>query len=216
MPMPRRLLEGLQHFRSTELARYAEVYRQLAEAGQHPRVLLVTCSDSRIVPSLITESGPGEMFVARTIGNIVAPPGAAAPDATLAAVEYAVAALGIRNVIVCGHSSCGAMGALYEGLPADLPHLAAWIEHARPAALSEEEAAACRDTDERDLRSAQRNVVLSLERLAAHPLVEELRSDGEVALHGWLYDIASASVSVLDQTTGEFVEFEEVLEQADD
>lgn len=202
--MPDKLLKGLQHFRDTDMARYKDLYRELAEEGQHPRVLFVSCSDSRIVPNLITEAGPGELFIARTIGGIVAPIGTPGPDAVTAAVEYAVAALDIHAVVVCGHSCCGAMGALYDGVPDELPHLHDWVELAADARLDKEELAVCRSAEERDARTAKRNVVLGLERLAAHPLLAELHAGGGLRLHGWYYDIATAEVTVLDPSTGEF------------
>ena len=208
--MPRDLLAGLRHFRNTDLPRYRQLYRRLATDGQQPRVLFISCSDSRVVPNLLTATGPGDLFIVRTIGNIVAPPEAVAPDPTAAAVEFAVTALGVREVVVCGHSACGAIKALYEGVPDSLPHLAAWVEHARPAALADAELAG-RDVAARDLATVQRNVLLSLDRLAAHPLVAERRASKELILHGWYYDIASASVQVFDPEHRDFREPEELL-----
>lgn len=203
--MPKELLERFRHFRDTDLARYAELYRRLADEGQSPNVLFVACSDSRIVPSLLTGSGPGDLFIVRTIGNIVAPPATGPPDATAAAVEFALATLGVRDVVVCGHSRCGAMRALYDGVPDALPHLGAWVEQAREAQL---DVAALEglETAERDRLTSQRNVLLSLERLAAHPLVAERRASREVVLHGWYYDIATSELEVFDPETQEFRE----------
>jgi carbonic anhydrase len=203
--MPRELLRGLQHFRNTDLARYKQLYEKLADEGQHPRVLFISCSDSRIVPNLLTGTGPGDLFIVRTIGNIVAPPETPVPEPTVAAVEFALVALGVREIVVCGHSRCGAMQALYDGVPDGLPHLEAWVEQARPAALGPEKLATC-TTEERDLLTTQRNVLLSLDRLAAHPLVAERRTSRELILHGWHYDIATSAVSVFDPDQSEFVE----------
>lgn len=208
--MPEELLEGLRHFRNTDLGRYAELYRRLADEGQTPKVLFVACSDSRIVPNLLTGTGPGDLFIVRTIGNIVAAPDAPLPDPTAAAVEFAVVALGVREVVVCGHSHCGAMKALYDGVPDGLPHLAAWVEQARPAALDAERLAEV-DPAERDLLTAQRNVLLSLDRLAAHPLVAERRASRELILHGWYYDIGATDVHVFDPETKAFREPEAQL-----
>lgn len=202
--MPKDLMEGLRHFRDTDLPRYRELYERLAAEGQRPDVLFVACSDSRIVPSLLTGTGPGDLFIVRTIGNIVAPPEAPAPDATAAAVEFSIAALDAGEIVVCGHSGCGAMKALYDGVDSNLPHLAAWVEQARPAELEPAKRDRCRDTDERDRLTAQRNVLLSLDRLAAHPLVAERRASRDLILHGWHYDIASAEVSVLNPASGAF------------
>jgi carbonic anhydrase len=210
--VPQELLQGLQHFRNTDLARYKELYRRLVDEGQHPRVLFISCSDSRIVPNLLTGTGPGDLFIVRTIGNIVAPPEAQGPEATTAAVEFAILALGAREIVVCGHSHCGAMKALYDGVPDGAPYLDAWVEQARPAALSAEKLAECSTAEERDLLTTQRNVLLSLDRLAAHPLVAERRKSKDLILHGWYYDIASSSVAVFDPERREFVEPEVLLE----
>ncbi len=209
--MPQELLEGLRNFRNTDLARYRELYRRLIEEGQQPNVLFIACSDSRIVPNLLTGSGPGDLFIVRTIGNIVAPPDDAPPDPTAAAVEFAVAVLGVREIVICGHSACGAMKALYDGVPAELAHLSAWVEQARPAALDAEELASCADDEERAVRTTQRNVLLSLDRLAGHPLVAERRASRDLILHGWYYDIATASVTVYDPSTRQFAEPAELL-----
>ncbi len=209
--MTRELLERLEHVRGKDLGVYADRFRELADEGQHPSVLFVACSDSRIVPSLLTGSGPGELFIVRTVGNIVAPLERAArrvaqgpADPTAAAVEYAVAVLEVRDVVVCGHTGCGAMAALYDGVPPDLHELAGWIEHARPAALPAERSNEL-DTAARLRVTAERNVLLSLDRLAADPLVDERRRTGDLTLHGWLLDLGSQTVTVFDPATQAFV-----------
>jgi carbonic anhydrase len=221
--MPQDLIAGLQHFRNTDLARYRELYERLADEGQHPRVLFISCSDSRIVPNLLTGTGPGDLFIVRTIGNILAPTGdaaagdataggAASPEPTLAAVEFAVTVLGVREIVVCGHSKCGAMQALYDGVPEGLTQLAAWVEQARPAVLDPERLASV-DIEERNELTTKRNVLLSLDRLAAHPLVAEGRRSKELILHGWYYDIATSAVTVFDPEHRTFVEPEALLDQ---
>jgi carbonic anhydrase len=209
--MPKTLLEGLRHFRDTDLDRYRELYRKLADEGQSPRVLFVTCSDSRVMPTLLTGADPGDVFAVQTVGNILAPEGAGFPDPTEAAVEFAVAALGVSEIVLCGHSACGAMKALYDGVPDGLPTLADWVELARPAALDDEQLAGCADVAERDVRTIQRNVLLGLDRLAAHPLVKERRASKELILHGWYYDIGSGEVQVYDPARGEFGDPEALL-----
>jgi carbonic anhydrase len=209
--MPKTLLEGLRHFRDTDLGRYRELYRRLADEGQSPRVLFVNCSDSRVMPTLLTGAEPGDIFSVETVGNIVAPIGAGFPDPTAAAVEFAVAALGVSEIVLCGHSACGAMKALYDGVPEGLDALAGWVELARPAALEGQDLAACADTAERDVRTIQRNVLLGLDRLAAIPLVEEKRAAKELILHGWYYDIGSGEVLVYDPAEGEFADPEAQL-----
>ena len=198
------LLARLEHVRASELVRHADRFRELAEHGQHPSVLFVACSDSRIVPSLLTGAEPGELFIVRTVGNIVHPlADAADADPTAAAVEFAVGVLGVRDVVVCGHSRCGAMAALYDGVPDGYDQLAGWVEHARPAALPPERLADL-DRPTRDRLTAQRNVLLALDRLAADPLVAERRDVGALDLHGWLLDLATQAVTIFDPATGGF------------
>lgn len=200
-----RLLDGVRRFRETEPAQSRELHRRLAAEGQSPDVLFVCCSDSRLVPNALTATGPGELFTVRTVGNIIAPPGTPAPDATLAAVEFAVAVLGVSDIVVCGHLGCGAMAALYDAPSgADLDHLRGWVDHARPAALPADEAADM-DVAQRDLLTVRRGVLLSLQRLASHPRVAAGVAAGTLALHGWVYDLAAGDVTVHDDERGEFL-----------
>ncbi len=202
--MPRDLLSRLEHVRATHLASHAERFRRLAEDGQQPDVLLVACSDSRIVPSLLTGADPGELFIVRTVGNIVHPLGRGAdPDPTAAAVEFAVGVLGVGDVVVCGHSGCGAMAALYGGVPEEYAELTGWVEHARPAALPAEQREPLTPA-ERNRVTAERNVLLSLDRLAADPLVAWRRSAGMLDLHAWMLDLATQEVAVFDSSTKAF------------
>lgn len=209
--MHKELLERFRHFRNTDLARYADLYRRLATEGQTPSVLMVACSDSRIVPNLLTGTGPGELFIVRTIGNIVGEAESPSPDATVAAVEFAISFLGVREVIVCGHSNCGAVRGLYRDVPSHLAHLTKWIEQAGPARLDAESTSKL-DEQTRDTLTAQRNVLLSLERLAAHPLVKERRTAKDLILHGWYYDIAETALWVFSPTTGQFQPVEALLD----
>jgi carbonic anhydrase len=198
------LLERLQHVRATELSARAAQFQELTRAGQHPRALFVTCSDSRIDPNLLTGTEPGELFIVRTVGNIVHPPGMAGdPDPTLAALEFAVGVLGVPDVVVCGHTHCGAMAALYEPVPGRFDQLAGWVEHARPAALPDAERDGLGPL-ERDRLTAQRNVLLSLDRVAGVPLVAERRDRGALELHGWLLDLPTQEVTVFDPRTRTF------------
>ena len=126
----RKLLKGLHKFQSSYFPANQDLFEQLAE-GQKPRVLFITCSDSRIVPHLVTQSGVGELFVIRNAGNLV-PPFGAANGGEGAAIEYAIHALGIEQVIICGHSNCGAMKGLLklEKLRTEMPLVYEWLKHA--------------------------------------------------------------------------------------
>jgi carbonic anhydrase len=196
------LLMGVRDFSVRVFPEKRELFSELAQ-GQSPHSLFITCADSRISPDMITQKGPGELFVMRNIGNIVPPYGEMLGGVS-AAIEYAVMALGVRNIIVCGHSDCGAMKALMNPEAARLdtmPTVATWLRHAETAravthALQPGEGA-------RDplATMAEQNVLLQLAHLRTHPSVAARAAEGRLMLQGWLYDIASGTVSVFDEAS---------------
>jgi carbonic anhydrase len=126
----------LARFESSFFPRYEQTYRRLVADGQHPKTLFIGCSDSRIVPYALMDCGPGELFIARNVGNLIPPSDMSAGfHGTAAAIEFAVLQLEVQNVVVCGHSHCGAIRALYDEPPAEARHLRAWLELARDAVL---------------------------------------------------------------------------------
>ncbi|GAA4548444.1 SulP family inorganic anion transporter [Amycolatopsis samaneae] len=172
--------------------------------GQQPHTLFITCGDARIVPNLITTSGPGDLFTVRNIGNLV--PAGQADSSMNAAVEFAVGVLGVHEIVVCGHSSCGAMGALANGAPAGKPGLSDWLRHAEPSARRSETVTVggVRPVREPD-RLALHNILQQLEHLRHYPLVAEAESRGELTLTGMYFDVGAAQVSLWDGRTGDFV-----------
>jgi carbonic anhydrase len=208
--MPDEILGRLKRFQHRYFPRFRSKYRELAEGGQQPTALFIGCSDSRIVPNMLLDSGPGEIFVVRNVGNLVPPYDAShGYHGTTAAIEFAVLKLGVRDIIVCGHSHCGAMKALYADPSDDAPHLAHWLELARGAVLP------VTPSEEALRRTEQRSVVLQLERLMAYPMVAARVEKGELFLHGWLYHIEDGQVLVLDIETGEFVPLDAATAKAD-
>jgi carbonic anhydrase len=193
------ILERLRRFRAESFARLEDEYRSLVEVGQRPRALYVGCSDSRVVPHMLADAAPGELFVTRNVGAIV-PPYDAPYNSTGAAIEYAVLVLDVRHIIVCGHSHCGAIRALYHDPKPETPHLASWIELAREAALP------VMESEEALRRTEQRGVMLALERLVGYPMVAERMNQGTLTLHGWHYVIEEGHVHVLDLEGGNFVD----------
>lgn len=178
-------LDGARSFRSSMSDDLAARLRNLAD-GQSPDALFITCSDSRIDPNLITRTAPGELFVVRNAGNIVPPAGSF--DGASAAIEYAVAALRVPHVVVCGHSGCGAIGALLDPSAADgLPLVQQWVDHATDAV----------DGDD-GLDPIERNVVVQLDHLRSLPAVADRLAAGDLTLHGWVFDIGSGSIRALD------------------
>ncbi|MET8950322.1 carbonic anhydrase [Streptomyces sp. NPDC004393] len=165
-----------------------EQFARLAE-GQSPQVLFITCSDSRVVPALITGARPGELFELRTAGNIVPPYASEHPTSEAATIEYAVEVLGVRDVVVCGHSHCGAVGALVRGddLTA-VPAVRDWLAHAAP----EPRAADAEDPAVAD--AVQNHVLAQLLRLRSYPCVEQRLTAGLLRLHGWYYEVHTGAV----------------------
>jgi carbonic anhydrase len=195
------LVRRLARFERRFFPKYREEYRRLVAEGQHPRTLFIGCSDSRIVPYVLTGTGPGDLFVVRNVGNLIPPHGTAGEHGIGAAIEFAVLSLKVRDIVLCGHSHCGAIRALYEEPQAlgGTPHLARWLEHARDAVLP------VTLTPEALRRTEQRSIVLQLERLLGYPPVAAAVERGEVFLHGWHYIIEDGRILVLDVESGEFV-----------
>ena len=210
--MPRHLIEGLQRFRAETFPRYREHYRKLVEEGQKPSVLFIGCADSRVVPDLLMDTGPGELFIVRNVGAFVPP---YEPDGafhgTAAGIEYAVLVLRVTDVVVCGHSHCGAVQALYAEPNPQSPHITRWLELGREARLEEvvraADVAGSAPALDRDAlhRTEQRSVALQLGRLMTYPFVRERVEAGTLSLHGWHYVIEEGRVLTLDVEREEFV-----------
>lgn len=199
--MPDELLERLRRFQTDAFPLQRSLFRHLVDEGQHPLTLFIGCSDSRIVPYLLTGAGPGELFLVRNVGAFVPPYDQSQGfHGTSAAIEYAVLALNVQRVIVCGHSHCGAIRALYEDVPAAAQNLGRWLDLGREAALPVAEPGA-----EVMRRTEQRAIVLQLERLMDYPMVRERVEARRLTLHGWHYVIEDGEVHVFDVGLGRFV-----------
>src|SRR5436305_5690539 len=195
MPVDR-ILRGLSHFQKDVFPRHRDLFQRLA-LGQRPQALFITCADSRIDPSLLTQSKPGELFICRVIGNIV-PPYPDAIGGVSATIEYVVAVLGVPDVIVCGHTDCGVMkGVLNPEAVAALPSVSAWLDYAQPARV----AAPGDDL----LKLAEANVLQQIENLKTHPSVAVRVDEGELKLHGWVYHIAEGAVTAYDAAAERFI-----------
>ncbi|MCQ8240353.1 carbonic anhydrase [Rhizosaccharibacter radicis] len=196
------LLQGVKDFSVRVFPEKQELFSELAQ-GQSPHSLFITCADSRISPGTITQKGPGELFVLRNIGNIVPPYGEMLGGVS-AAIEYAVMALKVRNIIVCGHSDCGAMKALMDpdryGLHT-MPTVGSWLRHAETARAVTRAIGDAGPEGGCDAVStmAEQNVLLQLAHLRTHPAVAAGCAEGSLLLQGWLYDIGSGTVSVFDE-----------------
>ncbi|MFD3807243.1 carbonic anhydrase [Streptomyces sp. NPDC058611] len=188
----------LDHARSfhQQVAGSGDAYRRLAD-GQEPQALVISCSDSRVVPALITGASPGEIFELRNAGNIVPPRWAADASGEVATIEYALTVLGIRDIVICGHSHCGAMDALASGRDLSLlPGVDAWLSLVRPVLTPR----TADDVDPLSLeRLVQLNVVHQLATLGTYPVVRDLLDDDLLRLHGWYYRVETGELHELGE-----------------
>mgnify|MGYP000904813612 CR=1 FL=1 len=199
--MPDDLLERLRRFQQDAFPLQQSLFRHLVDHGQKPTTLFIGCSDSRLVPYLLTGAGPGELFLVRNVGAFVPPHDQSRGfHGTAAAIEFAVLNLDVRRIVVCGHSHCGAIRALYGDVPPQAQNLGQWLELGREAALPVAEPGP-------DVlrRTEQRAIVLQLERLMAYPMVRERVEAARLSLHGWHYVIEDGEVHVFDIGQGGFV-----------
>ncbi|KAF0178100.1 MAG: Carbonic anhydrase [Limisphaerales bacterium] len=203
-----RLIEGVHRFRSDEFGAYRALFQRLSREGQNPHTLFITCSDSRVLAELITQSQPGDLFVVKNVGNIVPPAGVTGEtNSTAAAVEFAVTTLGVSDIVVCGHSQCGAMQALLEGLPQPeaMPHLDAWLRVATPVRdIIRSGYQHLTDRSARTNAAAEENVLFAIENLEAYPAVKARLDHGSLHLHGWFFNIATAELFAYNPETKQF------------
>jgi carbonic anhydrase len=191
------LKAGIRRFRTNTYPVQAEKYKKAASEPQHPATLIVACADSRIDPELITQSGPGELFVMRNIGNLVPAYGEMLGGVS-AVVEYAVSALQVKHVVVCGHTDCGAMKALLAPeTMASMPTVRKWLRNAQ-AALSVADSFSEPNEEPGALlkRLTEEDVLLHLQHLRTHPSVAGAMARGKLSLSGWIYDIATGQVRI--------------------
>jgi carbonic anhydrase len=205
----KKLIQGIIEFRKNVRAEYREKFAKLA-LGQKPDALLIACSDSRVAVNVFASTEPGDLFVIRNAGNIIAPCGedgrSMADESEAAAIEFATLALNVSDIVVCGHSECGAMRILSEGkqdLPA--PHLHAWLRHAEGALRQVREGARMGAELAQHNQVSQFNVLQQLDNLRTYPVVRERLDAGRLRLHAWWFDIAQAEVLAYEAQSGRFV-----------
>ena len=203
-----RLIAGIHRFRKEEFGRYSALFRKLSKDGQNPHTLFITCADSRVLAELVTQSKPGDLFVVKNIGNIVPPASATgSTNSTAAAIEFAVEILRVNDIVVCGHSQCGAMTALLDnsGADANTPHLAEWLKLAAPVLeILKKDYADLTKPDQRATAAAEENVLFALENLYTYPCVQARLADGSLSLHGWFFKIATAELFAYDPESRQF------------
>lgn len=199
-----KLIHGIHQFREQDFRPLQGLFEELAK-GQSPETLFITCSDSRIDPNLLTRSKPGELFILRNAGNIIPPHGAPAGGEG-ATIEFAVAALGVKNIIICGHSHCGAMhGLLFPEQVGELPAMAAWLGYAEATRRIVRDNYGHLCGPPLLTAAVEENVLVQLENLRTLPAVASRLARGDLYLHGWVYKIETGEVFAYDAAAGQFV-----------
>ena len=203
------LFEGVKEFNAKDFLEHKDLFSSIGKK-QKPHTLFIGCSDSRIVPNLITKTLPGELFVVRNIANIV-PLYRETEEyvATTSCIEYAVKVLGIDNIIICGHSNCGGCNALLksEAELADLPHTRKWLELARRV-RDRIEQENIESEEEREWRTEQLNVIEQMNHLITYPYIKERYRRNEINIFGWYYIIETGEVFNYDKDARAFVKIE--------
>lgn len=206
------IVRGVLDFRKNVYPEHKDLFGALADS-QNPDVLFFTCSDSRIDPNMVTGSNPGDLFICRNAGNVI-PPHSNETGAMTASIEYAVAVLNVRHIIVCGHTDCGAVkGALNIPALKGLPHVKEWLGHCRSAmeiVRERHNIAADEPLDPKYLNEAiEENVLQQVQHLRTHPVVAAKLATGKIEIHGWVYDIKSGNIRCCGRDSVEFRHFDD-------
>lgn len=203
------LVQGIHYFQNIGFREREKLFQRL-QHGQKPEACMITCADSRINPNLITHAEPGEIFIIRNVGNLV-PCFGTSNNGELAAAEYAVVELGIQDLIICGHTCCGAMKALVntapQPVPARTPLVGEWLRHAAATLEIVREHYGHLQGNALVDAAAQENVLVQLEHLRTLPVIASRVSTGRVNLHGWMYRIESGEVFQYESEVGQFIKF---------
>ena len=199
-----KIINGYLQFKESGFKERKDLFAQLS-SSQSPEVLFITCSDSRIDPNLITQTEPGDLFVIRNAGNIV-PPHIAESDGIVASIEFAVVALGVKHIVVCGHSNCGAMkGALNTSGLTALPKVRDWLNYCSEAVTIVQSRERNLESDELNSVTKE-NVLLQIRRLKQYPEILKRLNKGDVEIHGWIYEIGDGTVKYFDNEKQGFIE----------
>lgn len=200
----KRILDGVARFQREVYPQHRALFQRLA-TSQQPEVLVITCSDSRVVPSLLMQSKPGDAFVCRNAGNMIPTHGDGNSGGVTATIEYAVSVLGVRDILVCGHSNCGAMAALLKPeLPREIPAVAQWLRNGYGALAVVRENFKDLPPEKVQERLTEENVISQISHLKTHPCVASRLRAGSLAIHGWVYDIESGQIRVYDSSKETF------------
>ncbi len=203
-----KLISGIHQFRKQYWSDNRDLFQRLAEHGQSPDALFITCCDSRVVPSVFTQGQPGDLFIYRNIGNFVPPYSDGTLDGTGvgAAIEYAVDHLRVGDIIVCGHSDCGAMNALYKDRKAfaETPHITEWLKHGDGTLKVVEDNYPEKSKEERLAITAEENVLVQMENLRTYPVVRKAAQEGRLMVHAWFFEVGEGKVYGYSPEKGQY------------
>ena len=198
-----KLVQGIHQFQTQVFSSHKELFERLDNNGQNPETLFITCSDSRISPNLITQTQPGELFILRNVGNLVPP--YESMGGMAAGIEFAVASLQVKDIIICGHSNCGAMLALLEpDQLSELPATRAWLAHARDTERIMWESYGHLEGNRLLHACVEENVLVQVDNLRRHPAVAKAVASGMLHLHAWVYKIETGEVFAFDPAKGQY------------
>ncbi len=193
-----KLIAGIHRFRKRYRAEHWKLFERLAAHGQQPEALFITCCDSRVDPVVIVHGDPGDLFIVKNMGNFVPPYSEDPLDGTgvAAAVEYAVEHLHVRDIVVCGHSDCGAIKALYKERAhyAGTPHISAWLKHGERTLDVVERNYPHHTREEQLMITSEENVLVQTENLRTYPVVRTASSEGRLHVHSWFFEIGEGMV----------------------
>lgn len=209
----KKLIQGIVEFRTKVQESYREAFGKLA-VGQSPDALFIACSDSRVVPNTFASTNPGDLFVLRNVGNMIAPCGAhgisAGDESEAAAIEYSVETLGVSHIVVCGHSECGAMRALIaDHTQLTAPNLRSWLRHGIEALARLNDGSTLDASLSPANQLSQLNVLLQIEHIKSYPVVKKALETGKLQIHAWWFDIAKADVYTFEDDQKEFTLIDE-------
>lgn len=205
-----KLVDGLHKFQSEVFGSKQDLFAKLS-TGQSPEALFITCSDSRINPNLLTQTSPGDLFILRNAGNLV-PPYTDGNSAEAATIEFAVAGLGVKHVIVCGHTLCGAMkGLLYPDILKSMPAVREWLSHAECTRRVIDENYRHLEGEALLTAAVEENVLAQVENLRTHPVIRSRFAKGELSVYAWVYKIQSGEVFQFEHERGQFLSLSDVM-----
>jgi len=210
------LVRSYQKFKEKYGKEYSSLFQKLVDEGQSPKTLFIACSDSRVVPNLITHTKPGDLFIARNIGNFIPPydPNSEA-SATPAAIEYAVSVLKVSNIIVCGHTHCGACKSLHQDIPdePEMLNIKKWLKFGE-SAKNQALAYVGKDDKEKLYAATEKfNIIDQMKNLLTYPGVKSRVESGELFVIGWYYHLEDGSLEYFDPVEHRFLPLESALDK---